>query len=116
MKLSKSFSDEAVSDGTRTLGTIKGHPQGFMAVSAAVGSLPPSATLADARRALFDIDRAIAAHDAARTHYDDLLSRDEHAREGGGRCLHPSVLDAAREALEAAERRIEELAGGVAHA
>lgn len=99
--------EESVSDGHRTLGTIKGLNSGFRVILDVAGMFDTKGTLADARRFLLDADKMVrdlnARNEQCRADYEALLERHEAAMEGHGPAVSPGALEAARKRAEAAE-------------
>lgn len=116
MTLARSFTEEAVTDGTRTVGTIKGLNPGFRLFLERLGRVDITGTLADARRLLLDMDKVVAGIgvriDQHRAELEELLDRNELAMEGGhGPGVPPAILNGARERVEAGEALLDILKG-----
>lgn len=113
MKLDRNFS-ETVTAGTRTLGRITTPLSTCFAVEhEIVGHLPMTATLAEARRLLHDIDQALLQQTEMQLLYIALAERNQEAMSGHGRAVDPKLMADALAAFEAAEARVAELAGVV---
>jgi hypothetical protein len=107
--------EEVVTSGSKTIGRItQPGPDGFAVESEVVSHLPMTGTLAEARRLLHEIDQAIKARDEAFVVYVAIY--DQHERDvDSGAPGNLSLVEDARHLYEAHERRVAELAGGVAH-